>query len=422
MKNHFFLLILFLTIYNFSDNKKTDYDYLLEWGKNHSVYISNKLGINYTNENNKNFYVKNKINPDEIIISIPKDILLNIDSALKLSPSSVKKQYEKYKQEEFKEVSYKNNEVLFQRIENSFLAYLITLANKNKSKKNKLYQFFKYFFNTLETNFDRFPLFYSTDQINIFLFSLFGNEIIHTRNLFEEEYNVLNNNIAKKSFDQDEYLKYRLFTYNKLVNISGSSSIVPFIDILDTNPVNFNLQINYTYENQSLSVISSKEIKPKNKLVIAMVEMTNMASLIIYGKTFEESKNYLESFKIAKISALFLHEKKLNPMASDAGLIDLMKPKYYEKMIPQYMELSKLLKGDASSVSAVKLILEYLVFFRGLYDKITTGILLKKFFDINLVNDIKSILETETNFLDKKIRELKKFLTYVDKDENKNDL
>ena len=422
MKNHFFLLILFLTIYNFSDNKKTDYDYLLEWGKNHSVYISNKLGINYTNENNKNFYVKKKINPDEIIISIPKDILLNIDSALKLSPSSVKKQYEKYKQEEFKEVSYKNNEVLFQRIENSFLAYLITLANKNKSKKNKLYQFFKYFFNTLETNFDRFPLFYSTDQINIFLFSLFGNEIIHTRNLFEEEYNVLNNNIAKKSFDQDEYLKYRLFTYNKLVNISGSSSIVPFIDILDTNPVNFNLQINYTYENQSLSVISSKEIKPKNKLVIAMVEMTNMASLIIYGKTFEESKNYLESFKIAKISALFLHEKKLNPMASDAGLIDLMKPKYYEKMIPQYMELSKLLKGDASSVSAVKLILEYLVFFRGLYDKITTGILLKKFFDINLVNDIKSILETETNFLDKKIRELKKFLTYVDKDENKNDL
>ena len=422
MKNHFFLLILFLTIYNFSDNKKTDYDYLLEWGKNHSVYISNKLGINYTNENNKNFYVKKKINPDEIIISIPKDILLNIDSALKLSPSSVKKQYEKYKQEEFKEVSYKNNEVLFQRIENSFLAYLITLANKNKSKKNKLYQFFKYFFNTLETNFDRFPLFYSTDQINIFLFSLFGNEIIHTRNLFEEEYNVLNNNIAKKSFDQDEYLKYRLFTYNKLVNISGSSSIVPFIDILDTNPVNFNLQINYTYENQSLSVISSKEIKPKNKLVIAMVEMTNMASLIIYGKTFEESKNYLESFKIAKISALFLHEKKLNPMASDGGLIDLMKPKYYEKMIPQYMELSKLLKEDASSVSAVKLILEYLVFFRGLYDKITLGILLKKFFDINLVNDIKSILETETNFLDKKIRELKKFLTYVDKDENKNDL
>ena len=380
------------------------------------------FSINYTNENNKNFYVKKKINPDEIIISIPKDILLNIDSALKLSPSSVKKQYEKYKQEEFKEVSYKNNEVLFQRIENSFLAYLITLANKNKSKKNKLYQFFKYFFNTLETNFDRFPLFYSTDQINIFLFSLFGNEIIHTRNLFEEEYNVLNNNIAKKSFDQDEYLKYRLFTYNKLVNISGSSSIVPFIDILDTNPVNFNLQINYTNENQSLSVISSKEIKPKNKLVIAMVEMTNMASLIIYGKTFEESKNYLESFKIAKISALFLHEKKLNPMASDAGLIDLMKPKYYEKMIPQYMELSKLLKEDASSVSAVKLILEYLVFFRGLYDKITTGILLKKFFDINLVNDIKSILETETNFLDKKIRELKKFLTYVDKDENKNDL
>ena len=167
----------------------------------------------------------------------------------------------------------------------------MTMANSNKSKKNKLYQYYKYFFDSCETNFDNFPLFYSTSQISSFLFSLFGNELIQTKATFEEEYMILQSQITKKQFDLDEYLKYRLFTYNKLVNISGESSIVPFIDIIDYNPVSFNLQVNYTIENKSISVTANQEINPNQKLVLAVVEMTNMASFIIYGKTYEESKN-----------------------------------------------------------------------------------------------------------------------------------
>ena len=415
MKKIFCFLIL-LILYNYIQSEKTKYDYLIEWGKNNSVYISNKIEINYTNENTKNFYVTNKINPEEIIISIPQKLLLNIDSALKLSSSKIKKQYETYKKQKFKDILNNRSELYNQRIENSFLAYMMTIANKNKSKKNKLYQFYKYFFDTCETNMDNSPLYFSTDQIRIFLFSLLANEIIQTRAAFEEEYMTLISQVKTQQFDIDDYIKYRLFTYNKFVNISKASSIVPFVDIIDTDPLYFNLEVNYNNENQTINVKAVQEINKGDKLVLAVVEMTNMGSFIIYGKTYESNKDFLESFKMAKISALFLKEKNYSPMLANTQLIDLMKPKFYEDAIPDYIELSKIVKGDGSSVSALKLFIESVETLRKQYNQVTRSALMDNFFDLKVVENIKSILETETNFLDKKIRELKKLLSYVDKD------
>ena len=68
-------------------------------------------------------------------------------------------------------------------------------------------QFYKYFFETIETNLDNNPLYFSTDQIRPFLFSLLANEIIHTRDAFEEEYITLQNQITKNKFELDEYIK-----------------------------------------------------------------------------------------------------------------------------------------------------------------------------------------------------------------------
>ena len=227
--------------------------------------------------------------------------------------------------------------------------------------------------------------------------------------------------ITKNKFDLDEYIKYRLFTYNKLVNMTGTSSIIPFFDIIDTNPVSFNLKINYDTKNQTLNLYAINEIKHGQKLLLAVVQMTNMGSFITYGKTYDENKNFLESFKIAEISALFLKEKNLNPMLANSNLIDLMKPRFYEDAIPNYIELSKMMKGDGSSVSALKLLIENIESLRRQYDEVTMSVLMKNFFDLKVVENIKSILDTEKNFLDKKLRDLRKILSYVDK-EKKSDL
>ena len=119
---------------------------------------------------------------------------------------------------------------------------------------------------------------------------------------------------------------------------------------------------------------------------------------------------------MAKISPLFLKEKNLSPMLANTNLIDLMKPKFYEDAMNDYIELSKMINGDGNSVTALKLFIENVETLRKQYDQVTTSALMDNFFDLKVVENIKSILETEKNFLDKKIRELKKLLSYVDKD------
>ena len=411
------IIIAFVLVIIISDiltQKKNDYDLLLEWGKNHSVFISDKIAMNYTNENIKNYYVKEKIKKDEAIMSIPRKILLNINSALKLSGPKIKKQFEIYKKEDFRNKQKDSiNEILPYRIDQSFLAYLMTVANKNKSPKSKFYQFYKYFFNTFETDVEKYPIFYNTEQIKLLMFSLFGNELMETKSMFDEEYDILQSKIYKKNLDQDEYYKHRIFSFNKLVNISGVSSLVPFLDMIETHPINYNLQVNYIESNDSLAIVAIKDITVKDKLFISVVQMQNSNSLITYGRVYNENNHYVESFKIAKVFTNFLREKKLDPILASTEIVDLTKKNYIKKILPIYTDLSIHLKEDGSKPSALRLFLENMQSIRKEYDAITPSVLYKNFFQTKYVLNVKSVLDTEKYYLDKKIRELKILINKV---------
>jgi hypothetical protein len=414
MKIIIIALVLVIIISDILTQKKNDYDLLLEWGKNNSVFISDKIAMNYTNENIKNYYVKKKIKKDETIMSIPRKILLNIDSALNLSNPKIKKQFEIYKKEDFRNKQKDGiNEILPYRIDQSFLAYLMTIANKNKSPKSKFYQFYKYFFNTFETDVEKYPIFYNTDQIRLLMFSLFGNELMETKEMFDEEYDILQRKIYKKNLDQDEYYKHRIFSFNKLVNISGVSSLVPFLDMIETHPINYNLQVNYTESNDSLAIVAIKDITVKDKLFISVVQMQNSNSLITYGKVYNENKHYVESFKIAKVFTNFLREKKLDPFLASTEIVDLTEKNYYKQILPIYTDLSIHLKEDGSKTSALRLFLENMQSIRKTYDTITPSVLYKNFFQTKYVLNVKSVLDTEKYYLDKKIRELKILINKV---------
>ena len=381
MKTYFIFLFLMFTISNTHSSKQNDYELLLEWGKNHSVYISDKIDMNYTNENNKNYYVKEEIKKDEIVMTIPKKVLLNIDSAINILGKKIKKQFEIYKNKQLEDKT--NN-------------------------KNKLYQYYKYYFNTFETNLEKYPLFFSTEQMRLLAFSIFGSELISTRRLFEEEYEILQREIHKKILDQDEYIKYRIFTFNKFVNMTGTSYIIPFVDMLDTNPINFNLQLNYTED--SVSLVSTKDIHPGDVLSMAVVQMSDSGFFITYGKVFEENKYFVENFRIHKIGQNFLREQKLDPLMATGEIIDITEKNYYEKVIPDYIEISKALKEDGSKASALRLFLENIKSIRESYNKITVSDLFKNFFNAKTVQKIRSVLDTEKYYLDKKIREMKKIV------------
>ena len=408
MKSFLFPLLLSILILKTSMQKNNDYKLLYEWGKNNSLFISDKIAMNYTNENNKNFYIKNSINASEVIMKIPKKIFLGIKNGLKLSGSKAKKQYENFKKLLVADY-YESQEALKYRRDQAFLAYLMYIADQKKSKKNKLYNFYKYFFNTFETDMERYPIFYNSEQVRFLLFSLFGNELIQTKKLFDDEFSIFEKEIYKKSMDSDEYYRYRLFSFNKIVNISGVISIVPFLDLFQQNPVNYNLNINFT-EDGSIDILANRNLTPKDNLTLAMVQMPNSNTLLSNGKVFEENKDYIESFRIALISPVFLKSRNLNIFLANNEMLDMTEKKYYEKAVDSYKEISKLVKEDGSKISALNLFLENIKSIRSEYDKVTYKDLNKYFFKLEYINNVKSVLDTEKNFLDKKIRQLRRII------------
>ena len=408
MKYFLFPLLLSILILKTTVQMNDDYKLLSEWGKNNSLFISDKIAMNYTNENNKNFYIKKSINASEVIMKIPKKIFLGIKNGLKLSGSKAKKQYENFKKLLVAD-NYESQEALKYRRDQAFLAYLMYIADQKKSKKNKLYNFYKYYFNTFETDMERYPIFYNSEQVRFLLFSLFGNELIQTKKLFDDEFSIFEKEIYKKSMDSDEYYRYRLFSFNKIVNISGVISIVPFLDLFQQNPINYNLNINFT-EDGSIDILANRNLTVKDNLTLAMVQMPNSNTLLSNGKVFEENKDYIESFRIALISPVFLKSRNLNIFLANNEMLDMTEKKYYEKAIDSYKEISKLVKEDGSKISALNLFLENIKSIRNEYDKVTYKDLNKYFFKLEYVNNVKSVLDTEKNFLDKKIKELRRVI------------
>ena len=308
MKSILYSLLIILLTLSISIKAKTtkEYDLLLEWGKNHSsFYLSDKIAINYTSENVKNFFVIKEIERNETIMTIPPEMVINIHNAFKLYGSKMKKLYEKYKKEKFEYV----NDYLTYRIQQSFLAYILYSGNKHNNKFHKYYQ---HFMNTFETNLDSFPIFYNNEQFSLLTMSQFGNEVFQTKTLFEEEYSILDQKVVTKGLDYDEYLKYRTYTLSKGNNITGLCSLIPFVDILDIHPTKYNLKLEFDLNSYGVKVISIKKIKPKRRLRLKINTMQNSNMLIFYGRTFEELKNTVNNFMIPYISSQYLTEKNLD--------------------------------------------------------------------------------------------------------------
>ena len=395
------ILIIAITLSITSINTKStkDYDLLLEWGTNHSVFISDKIGINYTSENLKNFYVKEEIGKNEEIMIIPTDLILNLESGLNLYGQKTKKLYDKYKKEKFEYV----NDYLYYRIQQSFLAYLMLQGNKHN---NKFHKYFQYFMNTFETNLDSYPIFYNNEQFSLLTMSQFGNEIFQTKTLFEEEYSILDQKVLSKGLDYDEFLKYRTYVLSKGRNISDSISLIPFVDILDIHPTKYNLKLEFNLSDYGVKVIATKKIKMKKRLLLKVDSMQNSNSLIFYGKTFKELEKTVNSFMVPYISSQYLTEKNMDQSLAINEKLDLTHEKFYEEAMKTYMDFSKKIKEDGSPLSALNIFKDNLNAMRKKYDDVSTSQIHKTFFTNKDIENVKRVLNTEKRFYDEKIKVL----------------
>ena len=410
--------LIFLIICFFSSlNGKNNYDFLLEWGLNNSLMISNKLGMRYVSENNKTYYAKEEIPENSLIMNIPFEIMLNINKALELLNSKkLNKLYSEYKKNEF-EISVG---FLPASVDQSFLSYLIYLVNHRQKqyKKSKFYQYFQYLINSFETNLDNYPVFYNKNQLRLLQGSLAFMESTLMKELFKEEVDKLEHIHKQKEIDFDEYLRFRTLTITKSLNISNITSIIPFIDMFANDPIDFNVNFKLNDTNNNLYVFTTKKVKRGDILYLRSGYFSNIKRFILYGDTFEKMNDYIESFQIPMVSSTMLNNMKQEEKIYDFNeSINLNKKKFYKDALKSYKKLSLLNKEDGSDLSAYKLFLKNLEIMRENYNYITTSDIHKEFVNIKDIYNVKRVLNLEKKFLDNKLNVLREF---IDKLEKKN--
>ena len=412
---HFFLITIIIALIT----TKTAFDDLVEWGKNNSLFISDKIGMKYINENNKTFYAKDDISENSLLMNIPYNLMLNRENAFKLlEDPKLEKIYEDYKKEKFGiDIGF-----LPASFEQSFLAYIINYmtSRPKKYKKSKFYAYFHYLIDTFETDLDSFPIFYSQSQLKLLTGSLALIETTLIRELYNEEANKLKRISGSKKFDIDEFMRYRTLTTIKTLNVSNHTSIVPFIDMFDTDPIDFNVNFKLNETSKNIFVFTTHPIHRGSTLYIRCGHFSNNKRFVIYGQTFEKTKDYIEAFQIPMISYRLQKQIKVEDENFEyEESIDLARKKFYKRALNTYKKLSIYNKEDGSDLSAYKLFLKNLEISRDVYNGVSTSDIYREFVKPKDIHNVIRVLTFEKKFLDEKIEVLKKFIHKLEKNEKK---
>ena len=412
---HFFLITIIIALIT----TKTVFDDLVEWGKNNSLFISDKIGMKYINENNKTFYAKDDISENSLLMNIPYNLMLNRENAFKLlEDPKLEKIYEDYKKEKFGiDIGF-----LPASFEQSFLAYIINYmtSRPKKYKKSKFYAYFHYLIDTFETDLDSFPIFYSQSQLKLLTGSLALIETTLIKELYNEEANKLKRISGSKKFDIDEFMRYRTLTTIKTLNVSNHTSIVPFIDMFDTDPIDFNVNFKLNETSKNIFVFTTHPIHRGSTLYIRCGHFSNNKRFVIYGQTFEKTKDYIEAFQIPMISYRLQKQIKVEDENFEyEESIDLVRKKFYKKALNTYKKLSIYNKEDGSDISAYKLFLKNLEISRDVYNGVSTSDIYREFVKAKDIHNVIRVLTFEKKFLDEKIEVIKKYIHKLEKNEKK---
>ena len=336
---------------------------------------------------------------NEVILIIPDDITLNIKNALRLYGKKGKKLYKEFKSY-FDELK---NDFMSDQV---FLAYLMYKVNKNdKLKNNNFYKYYQYLFKTFESNLDSFPIFYTMEQLFLIQFTSLIHTIDYIKDIYGAEIDIFQNKL-KKEIIKDDYYVFRTYSSSKSFNVSGHSVIVPFVDMFNKHPTKYNLKVEAT--DNITRVIATKDILPSEKLYIKYDYLTNHNALTLFGITFDEIIDKVNSLNVPILNPLLLDKNKVDIKNKTynkyfSKYMDVQKDKFYEKYKEKYKEFAINIKNDESELAGYKLILENLETLKELNSKINPSHIFKVFYQQKDIDNILRIFKSEMNTLDKKI-------------------
>ena len=416
----------------YDENLRTDFNYkeynsLLKWAKKNLLNITDKIKLTEFG-GEKQYIAINPITKGEIILDIPPNITININTFYNYFPSqNLKTKYKKYF-EIGKESKQMLNDISY--IEQSFMSYLLYKINKSKENNeineeiNKFIEFYK-------------PLFYIFDDKNlIYLPSSFNNKQINSfmNTSFNDFFNLMNQYLMgevsilqeeifnEKDINTNDYFQYRFLLLQKTLNISHTTTIVPFIDLIkhEFNKSNINCKVIVNKGHIKLKAI--KNITKNEVLTIKQRKMTNQYSFYFYGKTYEELIDYMPSLIIPIVIPNILIDEGIQldiDEDEEENKVDLVWDKFYDVVLPSYKELMRQIQKEDSNINCYKLFLKYLILIRDTIKKNKVD-KLEKIFEEKIDSDnVKRIIKGDIVFLNKKINELENVIEKYNKEKDK---
>ena len=229
-----------------------------------------KLEIHFYTDDYRGVLSKSNILKDEIIMTIPKECLISLETAFATEYGK------KIGEFMYKELNSPKHCLL-----TSFLLY---------EEKNPKY---KYYFDLLPHDFSNFPIFYTAKELEYLKGSPFFYQILEKKEDMKSDYNKLCKYLPDfKQFSYQKFCEARLLISSRIFGISINDTktdvLAPFADLLNHKRPR---QTQWYYDDnlESFVIQATENIKEGSEIFDSYGRKTNARFLLNYGFCLEDN-------------------------------------------------------------------------------------------------------------------------------------
>jgi len=350
-------------------------------------------------KNQMKFLAKEDIPNNQELFTIPYNLMFNLTKALELINSkTLNKQHNEFEKLNLTNSS-KTNDF---RKEEAFLSYIFYLIahRQKKYKDTKFYENYQKYIELLQKYSPKSPLFYDSDETGYLAGTNLDRELDFVRKVFQDEIDIFTSkSYMKKVIDADEYMHYRLAINKYGLNILNHWTLVPFLNYLGDHYTNYNSYYS-VQKNGDLKIISNKEIKKGNEIILQVPKMTNIKRLLYEGKTYEELVNYFEKYEVTAFSpALYYHYGINEKDYFQNFYVNLLDKDFEAQFSKIYIDHQEMLTGDGSKLWVYDIIDMNLNFYKEHFEGITKTKIFEIFYDKDTRVNIDRIIRGERKII-----------------------
>ena len=419
----------------------------LEWAKNNSIYINNKLVLNKKTSGDKHYYFSadSKIDINTLLLRVPYEMMITQNNLNEMYQDS---KYKKFEHLWDKIMQFKNEYIkLFSTKQLFYISVILEFAMRKK--KGPLYKRYKEYLKLYDgINMDIYPVFYDQQEKDYLSNSNFGSQISRAMDSLNEEYIILDRELNINIPNQDDFIKTRVISMVSSIDLNNSNYeytkqfnetvIVPFLDCfskaISDEKANSRVEIKgvknpaNNYTNYYLEIYSNEEIYIGGEINLKWRPFPNAELLLYYG-IVEEGNPYFSRYYMDIINKKF--RRMLN--ISENKVFDNAKKTMFEVVtesdspvvINTYKNLSLYFdKYKNREEGPYEMMLENMKMYADVYNDLLSDGKVNKYINGNeKIQNVKEIMHSEKKLLNEKVQYLEKLIKKIkNKNNGKEDL